>query len=148
MPITRIHHHKLFVSDMDRSIAFYRDLLGFKLLQDAERKNLPSYDQIMGFKDVAVRVAMLEAGGDKALIALIEFKNPPKKPRDQSILYVGAQALAVVVEDAGAEYERLKAAGVKFQSPPVDIVREGKLVARANYLYDPDGIPVELYQMA
>jgi len=37
-------------------------------------------------------------------------------------------------------------AGVRFQSEPVDVIREGKLAARIAYAFDPDDLVVELYQ--
>lgn len=149
MGVTAVHHHKIFVSDMDRSIAFYRDQLGFDLLQDVVRENLPAYDQIMGLDDIKIRVAMMNVPGKPDnLIALLQFLHPPITSRDQAITFVGTQALALVVDDIDAEHQRLSAAGVRFQGPPVDIERDGKLVARANYLYDPDDMAIELYEMA
>ena len=148
MPIQAIHHHKIFVSDMDQSIAFYRDLLGFELLQDVVRENLPAYDQIMGLKDIRIRVVMMNVPGkSEDLIALLQFLHPPITSREQAITFAGTQALALVVTDIAAEYERLKAAGVRFQGPPVDIVRDGKVVAKANYMYDPDDLAIELYEL-
>lgn len=62
--------------------------------------------------------------------------------------YVGASHICFLVDDIEAEYKRLAAGGVRFNSPPVDIVRDGKPVGRALYLFDPDGITVELDQPA
>jgi catechol 2,3-dioxygenase-like lactoylglutathione lyase family enzyme len=62
--------------------------------------------------------------------------------------YVGASHVCFVVDDLDAEHKRLAAAGVRFNSPPVEIVRDGKLVGRALYMFDPDGITVELDQPA
>jgi catechol 2,3-dioxygenase-like lactoylglutathione lyase family enzyme len=149
MGVQAIHHHKIFVSDMDRSIVFYRDLLGFELMQDVVRENLPAYDQIMGYDDIKIRVVMMNVPGKPDnLIALLQFLNPPITSREQAISYVGTQALAVVVDNIDEEYNKLTEAGVRFQGPPVDIVRDGKLVAKANYLYDPDDMAIELYEMA
>jgi hypothetical protein len=50
------------------------------------------------------------------------------------------------VDDIDVEYQRLSVAGVRFNSPPVDVVREGKLAAKLTYAFDPDNIVVELYQ--
>ena len=144
MALKAIHHHKIFVSDMDKSLEFYR-ALGFEMLSDNERENLSAYDQIMGLEDVKVRMVVMKAQSEQ-LIVLIQFRNPLVTKREQSITFAGTQALALVVEDAQAEYTRLKEKGVPFESPPVDIVREGKVVAKANYLYDPDGSAIEIYQ--
>ena len=48
MSYDRIHPTKIFVSDMERSIHFYRDLLKFELVYDAERSEVPAYDKCMG----------------------------------------------------------------------------------------------------
>ena len=58
--IVKPHHVNYVVSDLDRSIAFYRDALGFKLIQDSLREDLPSYDTLMGVKGVRLRVALFE----------------------------------------------------------------------------------------
>jgi catechol 2,3-dioxygenase-like lactoylglutathione lyase family enzyme len=148
MAIQSIHHHKLFVGDTDRSLAFYRDLLGFEVLQDVVRENVPAYDQIMGLDNVKVRVVMMHPPGKtEQLIGMVEFLQPAKQTREQAITFVGTQALALVVDDIDAETKRLRDAGVRLQSDPVDIVREGKVVARANYIYDPDGMAIELYEL-
>ena len=71
---------------------------------------------------------------------------PPGKVREMQNYYVGASHVCFLVDDLEAEYKRLCAAGVRFTSPPVDIVREGKLLGCTLYLIDPDGITVELDQ--
>lgn len=147
MAITRIHHHTFTVSDMGRSIQFYRDLLGFHLVQDVVRENLPAYDEIMGMQNVKVRVAMLRDPADEALVALLQYFNPPPISRTQGNSFVGSSILAVQTTDIVADHARLKAAGVRFVSDPVDVVREGKLAARIVYALDPDGMFVELYEL-
>jgi len=146
MTIKRINHHTFTVSDLDESIPFYRDLLGFNLLQDTMRENLPAYDKVMGFTDVKVRVAMFMDPADESMLALLQYHNPRPIVREMSNAYVGTSILAVQVEDIDGEYDRLCKADVRFNSAPVDIVREGKLAARLAYALDPDGIVVELYQ--
>jgi catechol 2,3-dioxygenase-like lactoylglutathione lyase family enzyme len=51
MPLRTDHHHSFTVSNADRSIGFYRDLLGLQLIQDVVRENLESYDRIIGFQN-------------------------------------------------------------------------------------------------
>lgn len=147
MAITGIHHHKFMVSDLARSIHFYRDLLGMELMYEAERGNIPAYDAIIGYKNIRMKLAMLKLKDGAGMIALIQYLNPPATVRELEHYYVGSSALALVVEDLDAEYRRLSAAGAKFNSPPQDIVRDGKVVARAVYVADPDGIKIELYEL-
>jgi lactoylglutathione lyase len=148
MSITRVHHHTFTVSDMDASLHFYRDLLGFDLIYDKLRENLPEYDQVMQLHDVKVRVALLTDPTRESTIALLQFHNPKPQVREMSNIYVGSTALAVQTDDIDADYQRLSAAGVRFTCEPVNIVRDGRLAARLAYGFDPDGIVVELYMPA
>ena len=148
MPIRKSHHHSFTVSDMDRSIRFYRDLLGLELIQDAVRADLESYDRIVGYKNVDLRIVMLREREGGFILELIQYRNPSGKTRELQNYYVGSSHVSFVVDDLDAEYKRLAVAGVRFNSPPVEIIRDGKLVGRALYLFDPDGITVELDQPA
>ncbi len=148
MAIRKSHHHSFTVSDMDRSLRFYRDLLGLELIQDAMRANLESYDQIVGYKNVDLRIVILREREGDFILELIQYRNPPGKTREMENFYIGASHVCFLVDDIEVEYKRLSAAGVGFISPPVEIVREGKLVGRALYLLDPDGITVEMDQPA
>lgn len=145
MATVGIHHFKLSVMDMERSLHFYRDLLGMKVQYDAERANIPSYDTIIGYPDVKIRIAgVLDPHG--MMICLMQYRHPPMRPRSQENYQQGAAGIAIEVEDIDADYARLTAAGVSSRSKPVVIVREGKPVAKACYMHDPDGVTVELYQ--
>jgi len=148
MAIRKSHHHSFTVSDMDRSIRFYRDLLGFEVIQDAVRAGLESYDRIVGYDHADLRIAMLREREGDFVLELIQYRNPPGKTREQQNYFVGASHVCFLVDDLDSEYQRLLAAGVRFNSPPVEIVRDGRLVCRALYLFDPDGITVELEQTA
>ncbi|HWB54668.1 MAG TPA: VOC family protein [Tepidisphaeraceae bacterium] len=141
----KIHHHKFTVTDMDRSLLFYRDLLGFELIYDAERSNLPSYDTIMGYTDVKLRVSMLRDSFGSVL-ALIQYHNPEVQIRRQANYFQGSSQICLQTDDIDADYERLTRAGVASRSQPVNIIRDGMAVARACYILDPDDIAIELYQ--
>jgi catechol 2,3-dioxygenase-like lactoylglutathione lyase family enzyme len=146
MAIARVHHHTFTVSDMDRSIHFYRDLLGMKLSYDKLRENVPSYDQVMGLNDVKVRVALLADPSEESTIALLQYHNPAPRKREMGNLFVGTSILCLETTDIDSDYGRLISAGVRFSSSPVDVIRDGKLAARLTYAFDPDDIVVELYQ--
>jgi len=148
MAIRKSHHHSFTVSDIERSLRFYRDLLGLELIQDAVRANLESYDRIVGYKNVDLRIVMLREREGDFILELIQYRNPPGKTRELQNYHVGASHVCFLVDDLDTEFKRLSAAGVRFNSPPVEIVRDGKLVGRALYLFDPDGITVELDQLA
>ena len=146
MPCKHVHHVKVTVSNLDRSIAFYCDQLGFELIYQADRENLSSYDTIMNMQDVKLRIAMLTHSASGFMLALIEFQNPPSVVREVKNNYVGPSSLALEVDDARAEFDRLSAAGVMTMSGPTEIMREGRSVSIAFYFLDPDKIPIEIWQ--
>ena len=118
MPFTHVHHVKYTVSDLDRSIAFYRDQLGFELTYQADRENLPSYDAIMNMQDVKLRIGMMQHPPSGFVIALIQFQNPATIAREIRNNYLGHSSMALQVADAQGEYDRFLAAGVLMMSPP------------------------------
>ena len=75
MAFTKVHHVKYTIGDLDRSIAFYCDQLGFVLTYQAEREGLASYDTIMDMKNVRLRVGMLEHPPTGFVVGLVEFRN-------------------------------------------------------------------------
>lgn len=140
--ILKLHHTGLSVTDLDRSICFYRDLLGMKLLWRLDHRKSPALERVLGLTQVDVSYAMLESPMGR--LELFQYHspqgqpNPPQRPVcDRGITHVAFQ-----VQDIQDLYERLKEKGVRFHSEP-QLVREGVTAA---YMRDPDGIVVELVE--
>ncbi len=146
MSITMAHHHGFTVSDLDASLKFYRDLLGLELIRVSERSNIPAYNQILGYEDVKLKIALLRHPVNEFLLELIQYVNPPSAPREAANHFVGASHVAYEVDDVDAHYESLRAAGYTSINPPADVIRDGERVARAMYALDPDGISIEMFQ--
>lgn len=116
MIVADIHHVSLNVSDTDRSLAFYRDVLGLRIL--------PRPDFPFGG-------AWLDAGNGRE-IHLIEADVPPDH----------GQHVAFRVDDIDAVVASLRAAGQRLPDPkPV-----GGTATRQTFLRDPDGNLLELTQ--
>ena len=60
---THWHHVAISVRDMDRALAFYRDLLGFEVEWELDHVSAEIVDKIVGLKDVDMRMAMLSGYG-------------------------------------------------------------------------------------
>ena len=146
MPIVRCHRDGFTVADIERPVAFYRDVLGLELVRISERRNLPSYDQIVGHDDSVLHVAILRHPVNGFLLELCKYDNPKGQQRELDNIFVGASHLAFEVEDVVAQYRALVAAGFGAINPPVDVERDGQVVARAMYGLDPDGISIEMFQ--
>ncbi len=140
--ISGISHVGISVANLDRSIAFYRDLLGMELIQQVPMRG-PNYDAIMALTGTEGTIAVLRTGSLE--IELLEFHRPPARtaapvrhPSDQGISH-----FAVYVEDIDALYERLKHAGVRVHSPPVYFP---SCSTTAVYFSDPDGNFIEILE--
>ncbi len=138
-------HTAFTVSDMKRSLPFYRDLLGLKLVRDRVRRG-KVFEQLTGFADAKLRVVVLEDSESGHLLELIEYLNPRGKRRKWKLCDAGAAHISYYIDDLDGAYERLREKGVRFHSPPVTIRRSGKTIGKALYLYDPDGNIVELFE--
>ena len=126
------------VSDLDRSIAFYRDLFGFTV----ERVSESSGDDVSGMTGLPgshLRLALLQHSGH--LLELIQYLSPKGSSKAPTRNDVGAAHIAFYVDDAQAIYRRLRVHGVRFVTPPQD---RGTVIAC--YFLNPDGITLELIE--
>ncbi len=145
-PLRALNHVSVTVADLDRSLAFYRDLLELPLLGRGETDS-PQLAQIVGLGPVRLRWAELAFGGERFL-ELFEYVEPRGEPLRQRTCDAGCVHFALAVADLDALHERLVAAGVERRSPPVTLQQGAWRGARALYLRDPDGATVELIEFA
>jgi len=141
--IRGIHHTAISTGNLERSLAFYRDLLGFEMALEFEWSIGTEFaDSITGLKDSAARTAMLKAGN--MMIEIFEYSSPTPKAGNpvRPVCDHGITHVCVDVVDIDAEYERLKSAGMTFHCPPQDLG-----FAKATYGRDPDGNVVELQEV-
>jgi len=139
----RVDHVSFTVADLDRSIPFYRDLLGFKLNHVVEREDLPSYDALLGYSNIRLRIASFALPASDITLELMQFRHPRPATRGQDLLFVGTPHLAYLVDDLNAEFIRLRSLGGRFLSGVTEIHREGRYVGKAVFLLDPDDILIE-----
>lgn len=141
--INGVHHISLATADLDRMLAFYRDLLGLSEMFNLPLKkgDLP-FETVVGLKDVEGRVAYLRT--KNVLIEIFQYTNPsPESQTSRPPCDVGIRHICFDVTDIFPEYERLVAAGMTFVSEP----QEFRVKVRSAYLYDPDGNFVELQEI-
>lgn len=145
-PVSRIHHTCYTVSDLERALRFYRDLLGCEVIAEQEKRG-GYLAAIVGYPDAHVRMAHLRVPGGEHVIELFEYLSPRGARADVEPKNVGASHLCFVVDDLPGLYERLRGSGVdSFVSPPVEVDTGVNRGGWALYLSDPDGITVELFQ--
>jgi catechol 2,3-dioxygenase-like lactoylglutathione lyase family enzyme len=151
MGVIGILHTGLTVSDLDRSIAFYRDLLGLEVIARWD-SGQPYLRAIVGYSDAELRIALLRLPGPGGAVGhhieLLEYRRPRGARGDASTYNPGNGHVAFMVDDLEAIYADLKGRGVRFKSAPVDITHGRNAGGRAVYFFDPDDITLEMIQPA
>lgn len=147
MSITGVHHTGIIVKNLDKSIYFYHDLLGLEFQNEPSPWfSGPELEQGVGVPGGTLRQVSLLAGDH--MVELVEYGNTPDGIEPEPQNRVGAMHVALRVDDAEATKRELEAKGVKFLSE-VNTVDEGVLAGwRWVYFLDPDGITVELVEVA
>ncbi|MCC7105584.1 MAG: VOC family protein [Chloroflexi bacterium] len=133
---------------MDRSLRFYRDLLGMEVAVDTEMQG-EMLDREVALQGAHIRVVELKVGQANAYLELLQYYAPPGKPfpRDFRCCDTGAPHIAFLVPDIQRAYEELSAAGVRFTSPPQDVDSGAFRGSKTVYCYDPDGLIAELWEL-
>jgi lactoylglutathione lyase len=143
--IQLVHHVGLTVSDLERSTAFYRDLLGCRPVMWQEKRG-GYLAAIVGYPDAEVSMCHLKAPLGELVIELFEYRIPgsiagPLEPRR-----IGNAHLCFLVPDLRSVHARLSEAGVAFISGPVEVDTGANLGGIGLYFLDPDGVTLELFQ--
>lgn len=128
MKFLRLDHVSLSVRDAERSLRFYRDLLGFPLVQTADLTG-------------GGKLYYLEAGAGR-----IELLHRPATVADYTPAPASQADIAhfcVQVEDLDACLAHLEAAGVRFQGEK-RTSSSGR--GTIQYVLDPDGLPIEMME--
>ncbi|MEW5815246.1 MAG: VOC family protein [Spirochaetota bacterium] len=138
--IKGIEHVALSVSDLDRSIAFYTDVIGFKLARLIECTPQMRLEDVAGLPGCKARIAHLESG--KLMLELFEYQQPRGREirENHTQADLGFSHIGFKSTDVRGEYQRLKKIGIRFFSAPVEF-RPGIWLC---YFYGPDGEVCEL----
>jgi len=121
----QIDYTMIVVSDMKRSVEFYRDKLGIPLKFES-----PEWTEFA----TGTTTLALHGGG---------IAREYQDTGDQSKV-AGACSIGFNVEDVDKTYEELKSKAITFVMPPTQREGEGIKLAVA---IDPDGLPISFAQL-
>ncbi len=144
MSIEAIRHIGIVVGDMDRSVGFYRDLLGMEVWADFIEEG-PFIQAVTDLPGAKVRMVKLKAADGVSIELLQYLSHPQSPPPSWQACDVGCNHLALRVSDIDSLYEELKANGVPFHTPPPTVSPDG--YGKVTYCRDPEGVIVELVQI-
>jgi glyoxylase I family protein len=147
--ISEIDHINIVVADLERSVRFYCDVLGFRKTHDVVMEG-DWIEAIIGLHGVKGLVAFVEPPGGGVRIELLEYRAPAglALPENSKPNTRGLRHIAFRVRDIDAMAKKLRAAGVTLFSDPVRVPAGVVKFAAGDktllYFLDPDGVVLEL----
>ncbi|WP_044266568.1 VOC family protein [Bacteroides timonensis] len=127
MKLNKIHHIAIICSDYRRSLHFYTQVLGLRMLSEHYRAERQSYKA-----DLAL--------GDEYVIELFSFPTPPPRPTRPEA--AGLRHLAFEVDNLDKEVADLDRLQVAHEAIRTDEYTGKRFV----FFRDPDDLPIELYE--
>ena len=138
------------VEDLNTSLRFYSDTLGFKKLADVELGG-EGIERLWGLpKGTRARAVVVGREGARAgLVRLMQFA--PRSERfvhqDARLWDIGVFYLHTLVDDIDRRYDELRAGGYQFFGPPtVWQVPEQNRTIKEALLRGPDGLVIDILQ--
>lgn len=135
----------LTVADMESTIKFWHDLLGFDLKGTMEFSSDPAILQMTGATGAKNREMVATVPGTKALIAFYEYQGIARTPFHLRVPDPGAPAVALRVTDLDGLLKRMRAAGVPVTSARGEVVQFSPTI-RNIFVEDPNGLNIELFE--
>jgi catechol 2,3-dioxygenase-like lactoylglutathione lyase family enzyme len=145
----------LIVRDVDRSLTFYRDALGLKLVYD-QMIVRPGRAEDPPGTERKMRLALLRANDSfVGVVGLLEYVSPrlPDPPVVQARPGIGEVILVINAQDLDQRFERVRSTpGVHVASEP-QLTQypspdgKGTIPVRVSAIWDPDGYFIELNQL-
>jgi catechol 2,3-dioxygenase-like lactoylglutathione lyase family enzyme len=139
-------HTGITVSNLEQSLAFWQNVLGFELSHRAHQ-TAEVASEVTGVAGAEISIAVVKApGGHK--IELLEYHAPPdRKHVDLRPCDVGSVHVALTVDNLGAVLSAIAASGWKAAGKPQTLQSGPNAGKRVVYVRDPDGTTIEFMEV-
>jgi len=140
--ILNIRHVGIVVSNLENSIAFYKDLLGFEIVSKTDEPSL-FIDKILGLKNSKLTTIKMRPHEGQMLELLYFNSHQNQIINKKKLANNGLTHFALTVENLITTYNKLSDHGVEFINPPEKSPNGLAIVA---FCTDPEGNYIELVQ--
>ena len=152
----RFHHMAVFVNDMAKALRLWRDVMGFRVIFDAEIPDGDNpgpgiymtpelLDDIFGVKGARSHMVLV-ISDDQAIIELQQCLNPAIQQTPKENLryaHTGVHELGLCVDDIDHWFTKIKQAGYELQT---DYIWLCAGIGRSFLFYDDDGNMIQLWE--
>jgi len=138
-------HTGITVSNLERSLAFWRDVLGFEFSHRTQQSGQFAAE-ITGVSGAELSLAVVKAPGHK--IELLEYHAPADRKSTNELrpCDVGHVHIALTVDDLDAVLQRIAGSGWQAAGTPQTLTTGPNTGKRVIYVHDPDGNTIEFMQ--
>ena len=152
--VERFYHTVLAVKDMQTTVDWYQDILGFKVLHD--RRFLPWPKQLpalFGLKTAAGGGVLMIAPDDGSgtpptMLDFIQWRDPIAEfPDPAKVETTVPRLFAYKVNSIQKAHDELKAKGIKFTPGGLFRPETPMALVGSLFFYDPDGVLIELIEL-
>ena len=127
LKLNKIHHIAIICSDYNKSLDFYKNVLGLNVLSENYRTERKSYKT-----DLALN--------DEYIIELFSFPDPPNRLTNPEA--TGLRHLAFEVDNLDESVKELDRLNINHENIRIDELTSKRFL----FFKDPDGLPIELYE--
>ena len=136
-----IRHFGIVVRNLDESLLFYKDLIGFTIFKEMNESG-KEISNFLGIKNVKVKTVKMKNSSGQ-MIELLYYDNNDLYKNTIKINQIGPTHLALSVNDLDSIYNTFLNRGIKFISPPQ--ITADKF-AKVAFCIAPEGTFIELVQ--
>ena len=139
-------HTGITVSNLERSLKFWRDVLGFEFSHSAHQEG-ERPEQITGVKGAELKLAVLKTPRGHKIELLEYFAPADRQSANLRPCDVGHVHVALTVDDLDAVLKKIAESGWKAAGEPQTLKQGPNAGKRVVYVRDPDGTTIEFMQM-
>tara|TARA_Y100001963_G_scaffold159287_1_gene262342 strand:- start:19574 stop:19999 length:426 start_codon:yes stop_codon:yes gene_type:complete len=137
----KLRHVGITVTDVEESLKFYRDILGFKVARIMDESG-EHIDNFSALKGVHVKTVKLK-DETNGMIELLQYHSHPRTAEENDITHIGCSHFALTVRNLDSILDSIRENGYAINSVP-QYSPDGKV--KLTFCKDPDGALIELVE--
>jgi len=141
--IEAIRHIGVVSDDIEASLAFYQNYLGFEVEKDAYESG-PFIEAILAKKGAELRTIKMFSKASEVMVELVGYLNGSTEKYGNEVDHIGPTHFAVTEKQIDTKYELMKTDGIQFLSSP-QVSPDGTV--KVVFCQAPEGNYIEMVEL-